>query len=155
MDAAVIGGPDRWETRLAGLREEFHRRYREEEDEASARALERRIASLENLRGFALPVIGRLAALPERATWGEWIAALSELAEFTLREPERVIELLEELEPMSDIGPVGLAQVLLVLGPRLNSLRRRAEASRATARCGWAASKRRAAWRSAASSCRA
>ena len=122
VDAAVIGGPDRWETRLGGLREEFHRRYREEEDEGERTRLERRIASLENLRNFALPVIVRLAALPERATWGEWIAALSDLAEFTLREPERVTALLEELEPMSAIGPVGLPQVLLVIGPRLGSL---------------------------------
>ena len=102
VDAAVIGGPDRWAARLDGLREEFHRRYREEEDEGERERLERRIVSVENLRGFALPVIGRLAALPERATWGEWIAALTELAEFTLREPERVTELLEELEPMSE-----------------------------------------------------
>jgi hypothetical protein len=95
VDAAVIGGPDRWDTRLNGLREEFHRRYREEEDEGERARLERRIASLENLREFALPVIGRLAALPERATWGEWIGAFSDLAEFTLREPERVTALLE------------------------------------------------------------
>jgi ATP-dependent helicase/nuclease subunit B len=122
VDSAVIGGPQRWETRLDGLREELHRRYREEEDEAERERLNRRIAHLESLRAFALPVIGRLAALPERATWGEWIAALSELAEFTLREPERVVTLLEELEPMSAIGPVGLAHVLLVIGPRLTSL---------------------------------
>ncbi len=122
VDAAVIGGPDRWETRLDGLREELHHRYGEEEDEGERARLERRIASVENLRGFALPVIGRLAALPERATWGEWIAALGDLAEFTLREPERVTALLEELEPMSPIGPVGLAQVLLVMGPRLTTL---------------------------------
>src|ERR1035441_2007609 len=113
VDASVIGGPDRWETRLDGLREELHRRYREEEDEGERARLERRMASLESLRGFALPVIGRLAALPERATWGEWIAALGDLAEFALREPQRVTALLEELEPMSAIGPVGLAQVLL------------------------------------------
>ena len=122
VDAAVIGGPDRWEARLDGLREEFHRRYREEEDEGERERLERRIVSVENLRAFALPVIDRLAALPERATWGEWIAALTELADFTLREPERVTDLLEELEPMSDIGPVSLAEVLLVIGPRLTSL---------------------------------
>ena len=122
VDAAVIGGPDRWAARLDGLREEFHRRYREEEDEGEREHLERRIVSVENLRGFALPVIGRLAALPERATWGEWIAALTELAAFTLREPERVTDLLEELEPMSGIGPVSLSQVLLVIGPRLTSL---------------------------------
>jgi len=130
VDAAVIGGPARWEARLAGLGEEFHRRYREEQDEEARSALERKIVSVENLARLALPVIGKLAALPARAPWGEWIAALADLAEFTLRDPERVVELLEELEPMSDIGPVGLGEVLLVLGPRLNSLTSRATDSR-------------------------
>src|ERR1019366_4996622 len=122
VDAAVIGGAERWEARLNGLREELHRRYGEEEDEGERARLERRMASVENLRDFAMPVIGLLAALPERATWGEWIAALTDLAEFTLREPERVTALLEELEPMSPIGPVDLAQVLLAVGPRLTTL---------------------------------
>jgi ATP-dependent helicase/nuclease subunit B len=122
LDAAVIGGLSRWETRLAGLREEFHRRHAVEEDEAARESLARRIESIENLTRLALPVIARLADLPERALWGEWIAALSALAEFTVREPERIVELLEQLEPMSDIGPVSLGEVLLVLGPRLNSL---------------------------------
>jgi CRISPR/Cas system-associated exonuclease Cas4 (RecB family) len=122
VDAAVIGGPDRWETRLAGLREELHRRHRAGEDNEERARIERQFASLENLREFALPLIAKLAALPERALWGEWIAALGALAEATLREPERVTELLEGLEPMSDIGPLGLSEVLLVLGPRLNTL---------------------------------
>ena len=122
VDAAVIGGADRWAARLDGLREELHRRYREEEDEDERMRIERRIASLENLREFALPVIARLAALPERAVWRDWLAALGELAQATLEEAGRVTELLEELEPLSDIGPVQLGEVLLVLGPRLNSL---------------------------------
>ncbi len=122
VDAAVIGGVDRWEARLNGLHEEFQRRYAAEEDEIERDRLRRRIAQVESLRKFALPVIERLAALPERVSWAEWIAALGGLAEFTLREPERVLELLEELEPMAEIGPVGLGEVLLVLGPRLNSL---------------------------------
>jgi len=122
VDAAVIGGADRWELRLAGLREELHRRYRTAEDEVYRARIERRYASLENLQEFALPMIRRLAALPTRVHWGEWIAALAALAEFALRDPARVVELLEQLEPMSDIGPVGLSEVLLVLGPRLNTL---------------------------------
>jgi ATP-dependent helicase/nuclease subunit B len=122
VDAAVIGGTARWEARLSGLREEFQRRYGAEEDEEERERLRRRIDSVESLRKFALPVIERLASLPERASWGEWITTLGALAEFTLREPERVLELLEELEPMAEIGPVGLGEVLLVLGPRLNSL---------------------------------
>jgi CRISPR/Cas system-associated exonuclease Cas4 (RecB family) len=122
VDAAVIGGPVRWETRLAGLSEEFHRRYREEEDTAERERIERRIVALDNLRESALPLIRRLAALPEHAMWGEWIAALEGLAEAALEDAERVAELLEELDPLSDIGPVGLREVLLVIGPRLNSL---------------------------------
>lgn len=123
VDAAVIGGVDRWQTRLAGLREEFYRRYREEQEEAERATLERRIAAVENLERLALPIVSRLAALPLRATWAEWITALTELAEFTLREPGRVVELLEELQPMAEIGPVRLGEVLLVLGPRLNGMR--------------------------------
>jgi ATP-dependent helicase/nuclease subunit B len=130
VDAAVIGGPARWQARLAGLREELHRRYRQEQDEEERSGIERKIASVENLAEFALPIIAKLAALPARAVWGDWIRALVELAEFTLREPERVVELLEELEPMSAIGPVALAEVLLVLGPRLNTLRAEPKESR-------------------------
>ncbi|HEY6357862.1 MAG TPA: hypothetical protein VIX35_06435, partial [Vicinamibacterales bacterium] len=130
VDAAVIGGPLRWEKRLAGLREEFHQRHAREEDQETREALERSIAALENLSRLALPTVERLASLPSRAIWGEWIAALTALAEFVLREPEGIIEMLEELEPMSEIGPVSLDEVLLVLGPRLNSLRTRPEESR-------------------------
>jgi len=130
VDAAVIGGLPRWEKRLAGLREEFHRRYREARDEEPRATWERKIASVESLAQFALPIIGKLAALPARALWGEWIAALIDLAEFTLREPGRVVDLLEELEPMAEVGPVRLAEVLLVLGPRLNSLRAEPKDSR-------------------------
>jgi RecB family exonuclease len=119
VDAAVIGGPERWRTRLRGLREELVRRSREAEDPA----IERKVATLDNLGEVALPIIDRLAALPRRALWREWIDALTELAEFTLREPDRVLELLRELEPMGDIGPIELRDVLLVLGPRLNTLR--------------------------------
>ncbi len=121
VDAAVIGGVARWETRIAGLREELHRRYTAAEDEAAREAAARSIESLQNLTRLALPIVERLAALPERALWGEWIAALSALAEFAVRDAERVVELLEELEPMSDIGPVTLGEVLLVLGPRLSA----------------------------------
>jgi RecB family exonuclease len=122
VDAAVIGGLARWETRLAGLREEFHRRHAREQDEEARERLAGRIQALEELARVALPAISRLAALPQRALWGEWIVALTELAEFAIEEPERTIQLLEELEPMSAIGPVSLGEVLLVLGPRLNSL---------------------------------
>jgi len=122
VDAAVIGGLGRWQTRLAGLREELHRRHAAEPDEATRESIARRMDALDNLRRLALPVIERLAALPARALWGDWIEALAALADFCLRDPARVVELLEELEPMAEIGPVSLEEVLLVLGARLNSL---------------------------------
>ena len=105
------------------MREELYLRYQQEEDEEIKNVLRRRIASVENLADVALPIIERLDALPESATWGDWIKALVALAEFTLRDPDRVVDLLEEFEPMGDIGPVGLSEVLTVLSPRLNSLR--------------------------------
>ena len=123
VDAAVIGGPQRWETRLRGLREEFHRRYAAEQDEAARESLDRRLSSLERLERLALPIVSKLAALPARASWGEWISVLTDLAEATLQEPDRVAGLLEELDPMSEVGPVALSEVLLVIGPRLNGLR--------------------------------
>ena len=130
VDAAVVGGPDRWRTRLAGLRQELYGRYKNEGEEQVRSKLDRKITSLENLAEMALPIIDRLAALPESATWGEWIKALVELAEATLRDTTRVVDLLEELEPMADIGPIGLAEVLLVLGPRLTSLLTQTKESR-------------------------
>jgi len=123
VDASVIGGGvERWRTRLAGLGAELHRQYGLADDEEARAALARRIESVEHLTRLALPLIERLAALPGRATWGEWIAALSSLAEFTLRDADHILELLDELEPMSGIGPVSLNDVLLVIAPRLHTL---------------------------------
>jgi CRISPR/Cas system-associated exonuclease Cas4 (RecB family) len=119
VDAAVIGGPDRWRTRLQGLRREFAQRYRLDPDPA----LERRAAALDNLGETALPIIDRLAALPSTALWGDWLDALAGIAEFTLRDPERVLELLDQLAPLSALGPVALSDILFVLSPRLTVLR--------------------------------
>ena len=118
VDAAVIGGLDRWQRRIAGLREELYRRQ------------DVRVESLEALTAIALPLIGRLAELPASATWGEWIGALNALVEFALPEAQHIIELLDELQPMAEIGPVSLDEVLMVLGPRLNLLTAPDSASR-------------------------
>ncbi|MDX1385784.1 MAG: PD-(D/E)XK nuclease family protein, partial [Thermoanaerobaculia bacterium] len=125
LDAAVIGGEDRWRRRLAGLEREIELRLREvaDEEDARRRRLERDLERLASLRRFALPVIEQLAALPETATWGGWLGELERLAARVLRDPERVLRLLAELRPMSDVGPVGLGQVQDVLRERLSFLR--------------------------------
>ena len=124
VDAAVVGGADRWKRRLEGLGRELERQMRELSDEEAARraAIARDLERLRTLQRFALPVIEELAALPEAAPWGEWLARLESLAGRTLRRPHSVSRLLAELRPMAAVGPVGLAEVQQALGERLATL---------------------------------
>ncbi|HEY3594611.1 MAG TPA: PD-(D/E)XK nuclease family protein, partial [Polyangiaceae bacterium] len=128
VDAAVIGGLGRWKARLAGLRnkllldvEELRRR---DPDDARALNLDRDIAALDALRGYALPLLADLAELapPKQATWGEWTDQLQALATRTLRHPERVLSILAELCPMAEVGPIDLHEVRLVLERRLTDV---------------------------------
>jgi ATP-dependent helicase/nuclease subunit B len=132
VDAAVIGGRDRWARRLGGLEAEFRLRLADlaGEEEALRSHLERQIERLARLRLFALPVIHQLDALPNRAPWSEWIAALAQLAEKTLRDPEPVLDLLDELRPLAEVGPVSLQEVRAVLAERLRFLQREPPESR-------------------------
>jgi ATP-dependent helicase/nuclease subunit B len=128
VDAAVMGGRERWERRLAGLLRVLQReRELASEDEARGELLERDIQALIRLRDFALPVLDQLRALPTEGTWGTWLAALDALARATLAQPDHVCEILGELAPLAPIGPVGLADVLRLLGRRLPSMLMRSE----------------------------
>jgi ATP-dependent helicase/nuclease subunit B len=123
VDAAVIGGRDRWERRLAGWREELHLRLAEVEvDDPRAEAIQRELVQLAALRAFALPILDDLRALPAEAPWGVWLEGLAAIATRTLRHPERVLAVLAELMPMSPVGPVGLREVRVVLARRLANL---------------------------------
>ncbi len=124
VEAAVIGGVDRWKRRLDGLAEELRRKRAAlgDEDEARVAALERDLRNMEHLRAFALPLVTQLAALPQAARWGEWLDALRALAQVALREPEAVLRTIGELAPMAPVGPVDLDEVRLVLTPRLRDL---------------------------------
>jgi hypothetical protein len=126
VEAAVIGGRDRWARRLGGLEAELTLKLRtlQTDEPGSSRiaAVERQLEHLGHLGRFALPVIDRLAGLPDRATWGEWLAALRALVPIVLRRPNRILSVLAELQPMSEVGPVGLAEVREVLTGRLAEL---------------------------------
>lgn len=126
VDAAVIGGRERWSRRLRGLEAELRLQLADldQKEEGRRQHLEREIGRLGNLERFALPLIDRLAALPRQATWGEWIDHLQDLAEAALRQPGSVLSLLDELQTMAEVGPVGLAEVTGVLRDRLRFLRR-------------------------------
>ena len=126
VESAVIGGRDRWKRRLDGLSRELQLRREEcaseEPESPRVRGLDRDVRNLHHLRRFALPIIERLAALPDQASWGEWLDALEELAPMVLRHPDRVLAVLGELRPMSGVGPVPLAEVRDVLSERLTEL---------------------------------
>ena len=126
VDAAVIGGRDRWVRRLRGLEKEFELRLKtlEREDEARRRQLARQLDHLRHLENFALPLIEALDALPRSARWSEWQEHLTALARRALRRPEPVLEALAEFEPMGDVGPASLEEVAEVLSERLRFLRR-------------------------------
>jgi ATP-dependent helicase/nuclease subunit B len=132
VDAAVIGGRDRWERRLRGLAEEFRVRLADlgPKEEGRRQHLLNEIERLQNLERFALPIIERLAVLPPQGNWSDWIAQLGDLANAALRQPGSVRALLDELEAMDAVGPVGLDEVSGVLRERLRFLRREPESRR-------------------------
>jgi ATP-dependent helicase/nuclease subunit B len=125
VDAAVIGGRERWERRLQGLEREFELRLTmlERDDQPARDAVDRKLKQLRGLKEFALPLIAILDALPRQAHWREWIERLSALAHASLRRPEPVLAMLAEFEPMGDVGPATLEEVAEVLSDRLRFLR--------------------------------
>lgn len=125
VDAAVVGGLDRWRRRLAGLRAEFELRLRDldEEDEGRRAHLRRQMVGVHNLERFALPLVELLAELPGSGDWGEWLEHLRRLATRALRSPEQVLTVLADLEPMAEVGPIDLGEVRRTLEERLTFLR--------------------------------
>jgi ATP-dependent helicase/nuclease subunit B len=125
VDAAVIGGRDRWARRLRGLRAEFQAQLRdlEREDQTHRPHIERRIQQIVRLEHFALPLIDTLGSLPPTERWGVWLDRLTALAQKALRRPESVLAALSELDPMSEVGPASLDEVYDVLSDRLGFLR--------------------------------
>lgn len=125
VDAAVISG-DRWKRRLAGLRAELElqKGLLEQTEPDRAASITRRLESLGELEHFALPLIETLAVLPVAASWSEWEQHLGNLARKALRDPDPVLAVLAEFEPMGDVGPASLEEVFEVLSERLRFLRR-------------------------------
>lgn len=125
VEAAVLGGSERWQRRLRGLCKELGLRLDNlsSDDHAQRQRLHKQIEQLQNLERFALPVIDLLAELPTSTSWGEWLKALEDLAQRTLRQPEKVLAMLAELRPMEHVAPVGLDEVRQVLEERLTLLR--------------------------------
>jgi len=125
VDAAVIGGHERWARRLRGLENEFRIQLASlsVEEQPERERLERELERLGTLERFALPLIEDLHALPKAGDWRGWLDALSQLAARALADPDPVVAVLNELEPMAQVGPVELDEVYGVLAERLRVLR--------------------------------
>ncbi len=125
VDAAVIRGRDRWRRRLAGVIEELklQKRSLSDSDQRDRQRLDEELNALQSLKQFALPLIEDLDELPESAPWGVWLSRLDPLAARSLKVPDRVLEVLSELRPMAEVGPVRLQEVRRVLAERLSLLR--------------------------------
>jgi CRISPR/Cas system-associated exonuclease Cas4 (RecB family) len=125
VDAAVIGGAERWSARLTGLENELRKdleAYEKKAEDGLAEVTKRDLAGLASLRKFALPLVEDLAALPRSATWSEWIDGLGKVATRAIRHPERVLAVLAELAPMGKVDRVDVTEVRLVLERRLSQL---------------------------------
>ena len=132
VDAAVVGGHARWQRRLTGLEHEFRFQLAalERENSPKAEFAQRQIDRLRSLANFALPLITELDSLPQSALWGEWLDRLTALARLSLKRPESVWSVLDELRAMESIGPVDINEVYLALAERLRFLRRDSGQSR-------------------------
>ncbi len=121
VDAAVIGGLDRWQRRLDGLEQALRAELDgiEDADDPSIARIQRARADLAALRAYALPLLEELERLPPAASWGAWLERLSALASRALRHPATVLSVLAQLAPMAAVGPVDLDEVRRVLCERL------------------------------------
>jgi ATP-dependent helicase/nuclease subunit B len=109
--ASVISGRPRWQRRLQAYENGLKEENIAERD------------AVKSLRNFALPIIDRLAGLPQKADWEVWLDALGELALHTIDRPEAIYAVLDELQPMRGTGLVTLAHVLATLEPELSNCR--------------------------------
>ncbi len=125
-ESRVVSSEDRWERRLNGLAYECELQRRElaRTDPESPRLdyLAQKIADLNGLAAFALPLIRLLAAWPVQAMWAEWLDLFESLAPRVLIKPERVLRVLSDLRPMGAIGPVTLEEAARVLADRLATI---------------------------------
>ena len=123
VEAAVVGGRERWSRRIQGLLRELDDEHESlDEDDPRREATLRERALLASLDAFSAPILDALVGLPEGGTWGAWIGALTQLAQRTLAHPESVVALLQELAPLSPVGPVSVRAVHRVLSQRLSSV---------------------------------
>jgi len=122
-ESKVVASTERWDRRLNGLIHECELQRRElaRTEPGSPRIdhLALKIADLNHLGAFALPIVRTFASWPVHALWAEWLDRFTALAPRVLVRPDRVLRVLADLRPMGRIGPVTLGEASRVLADRL------------------------------------
>jgi ATP-dependent helicase/nuclease subunit B len=121
-NAAVIGGRDRWTTRLTALRDGIAAKITPDTDPDDEERSRRHIATIEDLQARVLRIIDLLDRAPEGEDWGIWLAWLEELTAVGIRDRTDITLLLEQLGPLAGIQRVTLDDVVRTLRPHLRTL---------------------------------
>ena len=127
IDAAVISGKDRWSRKLVELKSKLTFEYEkgcEDNYAEQQQILKNQLDCLQDLMDFVLPLIDFLENLPHEQTWEIWLVQLRKLSNLALKQPETVLEVLAELEPMGKVGPVDLSEVISALRYQLSFFRK-------------------------------
>jgi ATP-dependent helicase/nuclease subunit B len=108
VNAAVSGGLSRWKQRLERLAREAAPNYAK---------------SVDDLTAFVIPLLEDLASWSTTAIWREWLDRIQSLASKYVYDNQALTGLLDELEPLADIGPVDLRSVIDLLSEHLRNIR--------------------------------
>ena len=122
-EAAVGQGRERWLARLARYQQDLAEQGEgAERDESRPAKVHADHDSLQALQAFVVPLLEQLQGLAMPRTWGDYLARLEQLASHTLAAPDAVVEVLRELAPLAELGPVRVGDVHRVLATRLGSV---------------------------------
>ncbi|MCB9555178.1 MAG: PD-(D/E)XK nuclease family protein [Deltaproteobacteria bacterium] len=120
--ANITEGLDAWRIGLDALRQELQlQSERLPDDDPYRYVVEQQLEDVASVEAHCLPILERLLELPEQASFSSWVALLGDLAGETLRQRERVCQLLDELAALGE-QLVSLAEVVDLLGYRLANL---------------------------------
>ena len=108
VNASVSGGLPRWRQRLEALARDASPNYAK---------------SIDALTAFAIPLLEELASWPKSGLWRDWLDRIRSVASKYIHESRTVTDFLDELDPLSDIGPVDLRRVIDLLSDHLRNMR--------------------------------
>jgi CRISPR/Cas system-associated exonuclease Cas4 (RecB family) len=121
-NAAVIGGRERWNSRLTALQDSITVKITPDTDPDDEERYQRHIATIEHLKNRVLLLIDLLDLAPGGEDWGAWLAWLEDLTAAGISDTTDISVLLQQLEPLAGVQRVELDDVVRMLVPYLRTL---------------------------------